>query len=53
MKIFKRYEFTGPQGKRWTEWFEFDTALTVDEANMKIEEAKSLNAGRNEEYVIR
>lgn len=53
MKVYKRYEYYGPRGKRWTEWFSIAEVETNEEANEKIKSEKAINAsGRNEEYMI-
>ena len=53
MKIYKRYEYFGPRGKRWTDWFSIKEVQTQEEGQQFIKETKSRNGGRNEEYEIR
>ena len=53
MKVYKRYEYTGPRGLRWTEWFVLKECSSQEEANAIIAEDQQLSSGRNQEYDVR
>ena len=52
MKIYKRYEYLGPRGLRWTDWFSIKEVETEEEAKEYIGKETKSHAGRREEYKI-
>lgn len=49
MIVEKRYEYLGPRGLRWTEWFKVYECQTLEEAQKYVSDSRKVN-NRNEEY---